>query len=445
LISCGTDAGFAEKLASYLRDYSDGGRERAALLHSLRAVPSLQSFVADEARALMGDDDFVVSATGRKVLHDIGEEIGDVGETDLPAFYMLLPSNSDQASNFDPPPGLLSGQRPVWSEDPWTWTSMLRGPLRLLSDATNVPLELLRRRCASYMSNEGGRSAFGPTVEDEILGRLRRLHLQFAYRRPMASSCLRAFGKVVSELERAGAVDPNVLHVLWYDMGGPSISDAQVDDLPRPSWLEWPAMPRQKYGGIEGDQWLEQCESMLRSTLLPGEFILAEESYFLIQAVRSSADVQRTGLPTHADVTEGVGGLPRLFSHDNLRPTYKRSESSLVCRIPGDLFGDFRNETITICPFVARDLGWKRSDANPLEFSDASGSLVARTIRWVEGTKPQRQYDGERFGVGQLLLLTTPGKAQLEAATGPVTLIARVVATFSGEQGERHSREIVAA
>lgn len=444
IASSGTGAGFAEKLASYLREYSDGGRERAALLHSLRAVPSLRSFVVDEARMLVGDDDFIVSTIGRKVLHDIGEEVDDAPETDLPVFYTLLPSASDQASNFDPPPGLLSGQRPVWSDDPWTWTSMLRGPLRLLSDATYVPLELLRRRCASFMSKEGGKSVFGPGVEDEILEQLRRLHLQFAYRRPMASSCLRAFGKVVRELERAGAVDPNVFHALWDEMGGPSFSDTLPEDNPRPSWLEWPEVTKRSYGGIEGDQWLEQCESMLRSTLLPGEFILAEDSYFMIQAVRSSADVYRTRLPSYVDVTEGIEGLPRLFSHDYLRPMYKRAESPLVCRIPGNLFGDFRNETITICPFVARDLSWKRSDTNLLEFSDASGNLVARTIRWVEGTKQKTQYEAERFGTGQLLLLTSAGRAQLEAAEGSLRLAVRVIATYSGEQGESDRREIVA-
>lgn len=441
----GKGAEFAGKLASYLHDNLDGGRERAAMLHSIRAVPSLRSFVAKEARMLIVNDDFIVSAIGRKVLHDIGEEIDDVPATDLPAFYTLLPSGSDQADNFDPPPGLLLGQRPVWSDDPWTWTSMLRGPLRLLADATGMPLELLRRRCASFMAKEGGKTAFGPGVEDELVGQLRRLHLQFAYRRPMASSCLRAFGKVVRELERAGAVDPNVFHVLWDEMGGPSISSIPQEDHPRPNWLEWPAMPRRKYGGIKSDQWLEQCECMLRSTLLPGEFILAEDSHFAVQAVRSSADLRRTILPNCDDVTEGIGGLPRLFSHDYLRPMYKRTESPLVCRIPGDLFDDFRNETITICPFLARDLNWIRSDINPLEFSDASGNLVARTIRWVEGTKLSTQYDAERFGRGQLLLLTSAGRAQIEAARGPLRLAAIVIATYSGEQGESDHRHVAAA
>ncbi|WP_425088861.1 AAA family ATPase [Stappia sp.] len=446
LITCAdTSADFAEKLAYYLKDFSDGGRERAAILHSLREMPSLRSFLLQEAHALIGNDDFIVSAIGRKVLLDIGEEIDEVSATDLPAFYSLLPSGSDQAENFDPPPGLLSGQRPVWSDDPWTWTSMLRGPLHLLADATHVPLELLRRRCAHFMNQEGGKSAFGPGVEDELVEQLRRLHLQFSYRRPMASACLRAFGKVVRELERADAVDPNVFHALWDKMGGPSISDTSLEDNPRPSWLEWPTMPKRKYGGIDSDQWLEQCESMLRSTLLSDEFILAEDSYFMIQAARSSADVHRTSLPNYADVTEGLGGLPRLFSQDYLRPMYKRAKSSLVCRIPGNLFEDFHSQIITICPFVARDLNWSRSDTNPLELSDASGNLVARTIRWVEGTKQMPQYDAERFGEGQLLLLTPAGKAQLEAAAGPLRLTARVIATFSDEQGKTASREIVAA
>jgi hypothetical protein len=445
IASSGKGADFAGKLASYLGDFSDGGRERAALLYSLRAVASLRSFVADEARVLSGDDDFIVAAIGREVLNDLGEAIDDPPETELPAFYSLLPSASDQADNFDPPPGLLSGHRPVWSDDPWTWTSMLRGPLRLLADACYVPLELLRRRCASFMSKEGGKSAFGPGVEDELVGQLRRLDLQFAYRRPMASSCLRAFGKVVRELEQAGAVDPNVFHVLWDEMGGPSISDTPHEDHPRPTWLEWPAVPKQKYGGIEGDQWIEQCESMVRSTLLVGEFILAEDSYFMVQAVRSSADVHRTCLPNYADVTKGIGGLPRLFSRDYLRPMYKRAESPLVCRIPGGFFDDFRDETITICPFIARDLNWSRSDTNPLEFSDASGKVVARTIRWVEGTKTSAKYHAERFGAGQLVLLTSAGRTQLETAAGPLRLTARIIATFNGEQGESDRREIVAA
>ena len=91
----------------------------------------------------MEDDDFITSAIGRKVLHELGEEIQDAPQTNLPAFYTLFPSGSDQASNFEPSPGFLSGQRPVWSDDPWTWTLMLRRPLRLLSEATWVPLELL--------------------------------------------------------------------------------------------------------------------------------------------------------------------------------------------------------------------------------------------------------------------------------------------------------------
>ncbi|NTF08895.1 ATP-binding protein [Agrobacterium rubi] len=445
ITSSGAGVVFAEKLASYLREYSDGARERAALLHSLRAVPSVRSFVVNEACMLVKDDDFVAAAIGRKVLHDIGVEIDDDPETGLPAFYTLLPSNSDQTSNFDPPPGLGLGQRPVWSDDPWTWTTMLRGPLLLLSDATEVPLELLRRRCASFMTQEGGKSAFGPDAEDQILQQLRRLHLQFTYRRPMAPSCLRAFGKVVRELERAGAVDQRVFHLIWNEMGAPSISASLPEDSPRPDWLEWPEVTRQKYGGIDSDQWLEHCEIRLRSPLLPNEFILAEDSYFLVQAVRSSADVHRTSFPSHVDVTEGIAGLPRLFSHDYLQPMYKRADSPLVCRIPGNLFGDFRNEAITICPFVAQHLSWSRSDTHPLELFDASENIVARTIRWVEGTKQKAQYDAERFATGQSLLLTSAGRAQLETAVGPLRLSARVVATFSGEQGERDRREIVAA
>ena len=261
----------------------------------------------------------------------------------------------------------------------------------------------------------------------------------------MASSCLRAIGKVVRELERAGAVDPNVFHALWDELGGPTSPIRRLRiSQDRAGW-NGPSIPTRKYGGIDRDQWLEQCETMLRSTLLLDEFILAENSYFMVQAVRTSVDVHRTSLPNYVNVADGVGGLPPLFSQDDLRPTYKRSGSRLVCRIPGDVFGSFDNETITICPFIARDIGWIRSDAAPLDLFDASGSLVARTIRWVEGTKQKTQYEGERYGAGQLLLLTSSGKVQLEAAAGPLRLATKIIATSSGEEGENDRREFVAA
>ncbi|TWT02929.1 ATP-binding protein [Reyranella sp. CPCC 100927] len=439
-----TDSAFVEKLFHFLRELPDGRRESAALLQRLRKMPQLEAYLRRDSEIEATSDDFIVSNIAKRALRDFGEPYEEPPSKGLPAFYQLLPSGTEQADNFDPPPGLLSGQRPVWSGDPWTWTSMLRGPLKLLTDACDIPLELLRRRCASFMAKDGGRTAFGPEVEEAIVRKLRRLHLQFAYRRPMASSCLRAIGKVVQELDLAKAVDRNVLHVLWAEIGGPSLSDFLIEEEPRPNWLALPPMPHRKFGGIEAEQWLEQAETVVHSTLVPEAFVLAEETHFTVQAWRSSAEVIRIALPCPADLTSGVERLPRLFSFDYLRPMYKRSESKLVCRIPGDLFGNLENETMTICPYVASDLGWKRLAINPLELRDSSGELVAKTVRWVEGTQQKAQHGAELHGAGQIVLLTKSGKAQLEASGTKVVMGTKVTASVEGKSGEPHSREILA-
>jgi hypothetical protein len=53
--------------------------------------------------------------------------------------------------------------------------------------------------------------------------------------------------------------------------------------------------------------------------------------------------------------------------------------------------------------------------SNPLELFDAQEQLVAKTIRWVEGTHQRvAPYDAELFGRGQAVILTDAGKAQVD-------------------------------
>ncbi|WP_216332435.1 hypothetical protein [Rhizobium sp. X9] len=435
---------FLEKLLPYLREFPDGPREAAALVDRLRGQSHLQAMIIEDAKIQVTSHDFVVVTLARRTLSDLGERYRK-SSASLPPFYQITTSQSDQADDFDPAPGLLSGQRPVWSEDPWTWTSLLPGPFKLLARASDLPIETLRRRCALFMSQEGGRHAFGPEVEEQILQRLTRVSLQFNYRKPMASSCLRAFGKVLEELDSANAVDPRVFLSMWGDVGGPALSGFTLGEGLRPSWLSWPSFPRRQYGGIETDRWLEQANAMACLPLLPGEFLLAEESYFLVQASHAEADMRRVTLPDYRDSTKGTSGLPRLRSWDDLRPLYRQEESRTVCRLSGNLFDDFQDEAMTICPYLANELGWSRSSVNPLELYDEEEQLVAKTIRWVEGTRQHgRKYDAELFGRGQAVVLTEAGRSQLNDLGRRLSLSVKVTATTRGENGEVDRQEVFA-
>jgi hypothetical protein len=438
------DSAFIEKLFELLEQQSEGQRESAALMDRLRDAPHLQEALFRKAAADATSDDFIVANVAKRVLDHFGAPFHQPPAVALPAFYNLVTLESAQADNFDPPPGIATGHRPIWSDDPWTWTVTLRSPLKLLSKGCYIPMDLLRRRCAGFMTREGGRAAFGPEVEDAIPARLRRMHLHFSYRRPLPIAALRAFGKVLQELDAADAVDPNMFQAIWSDIGGPSLSDWQTEIVPRPSWIAIPTTPRRQYGGIDRDVWLEQADTALASTFPPDGLVIAEHTHFRIQAQRAAAHTSRVSLPNPASPEEGIDSLPRLLSIDRLAPMYRENESQLVCQIPSDLFGDLRDPAMTVCPYVARSLGWTRSATSPFILTEPSGEIVARTIRWIDGTNRESGYDAELFGFGQAVVLSPNGRAQLEAWRGHVCIGVSVERSVVDESGRPLSRTITA-
>jgi hypothetical protein len=435
---------FAERLFEFLHEQTEGRRETAALMDRLRDAPHLREILLRQATTNVTSDDFIVATLAKRVLIDIGSTYEEPLAIPLPAFYNLVTEESEQADNFDPPPGLDPGQRPVWSDDPWTWTSSLRRPFRVLTAGCDIPQGLLRRRCAIFMAREGGRAAFGPEAEQAILARLRRMRLQFSYRRPLAMASLRGFGKLLQELDVAGHVDPRMFSTIWADIGGPALSGVLPEHDVRPSWIAIPSLPSRQYGGIDQEEWLNRADDELFTTLVPGSFVLAEQTYFRIQAWRSSADTSKVALPSTANLEEGIEGLASVLSVDRLVPIYQEEDSQLVCQVHADLYGDLEESVFIICPHVARSLGWIRSAVSPFVLTDASGEIMARTIRWIDGTNAEGGYDPEVFGSGQVLLISVVGKAQLENRYGPLSVGVKVERNVVGESRGTNGRTVVA-
>lgn len=439
-----TGTAFTESLFEFLQEQTEGRREAAALMDRVRDAPRLHEALLKKATIDATSDDFVVANLAKRVLIDLGSPFEEPPTKSLPAFYDLVTEESEQDDNFDPPPGLDPGRRPVWSDDPWTWTSSLRRPFRVLTAGCYVPQGLLRRRCASFMAREGGREAFGPEVEEAILAKLRRMHLQFPYRRPMAVAALRAFGKLLQELDAAGQVDSRMFPTIWADIGGPALSGVLPERDARPSWIAIPPIPVRQYGGIDQDEWLQRANDELFTVLVPDGFVLVEHTYSRVKALRSSASSSKLVLPSAADLVEGINGLPSVLSIDSPVPMYQEEDSELVCQVQADLYGDLKKSAITICPYVARSLGWVRSAGSPFAFADSNGEIVAQTIFWIDGTNAERGYDAELFGAGQALLITWPGKAQLESRYGLLSVGVKVERNVIDESRRTDKRTILA-
>ena len=437
------DCRFVEKLFEFLHPLPDGRRESVALMNKLTDVLYLSTTLKVAARQELESTDFVISTISKKVLKDLGESVPEISKTDLPDFYRLQSLGGVHVSNFEPPLGLLSGGRTMWSNDPWT--SMLEIPLRLVGKASGIPIEMLRRRCAMFMSEEGGSSVFGPEVEMELRTKLRRLKLAFPNYRPMVLGSLRAIGRLLQELFNADSIDPKVIPFVWEEIGGPCLTLTLTLENPKPDWLEWPELSIKQNGGIEADSWMSDSEQALRSTFLPDGLVLAELTHFSLHAQRETFTLNKLSLPIDANLSKGICGLPKVLLLGDLQPTYKECESKLVARIAENLFGDIEDQTLCICPYIAAELGWVSTNRDPLVFCDANGNVACKTVRWIQGTySHQPAFDAEMYGKGQFLHLTHVGLSRFHAAGIDISNGVRVFSEVTREAKEVAKRELVA-
>ncbi|TDX61127.1 AAA ATPase-like protein [Methylosinus sp. sav-2] len=431
-----------------LHDQPDGSREAIALAYRLRREATLKDALLIEARRGVEHADFVVSNLAQRALKHFQVAHPAAPPGKLPTFYDLAPSGTPEAEKFDLPPGVMSGARPMWSDDPWTQTTMLRFAFRVLADHTEVPMETLRRRCAEFLRRLGGREKFGPEAETWVQGKLRRLHLMLTWRKLQPMAAQRAFGMVLKELADADAVDPRVFELLWDEIGGPSLRDFDLRFQARPDWAHRPATTSREYGGLDADAWLAAAEEDLYASVVTEGFVLAERRYYKLRVWRENAESTRLTLPNVFDIEDtsiDLDDVPRLHTLDNLQPLYDSQESKLICRIFQPYFGDLRETAITICPYLASKLGWIRSKAKPFELHDASGAIVATTMRWIDGTDQVDTYESEIFEEGQAIVLSIDGRAQVEAFVGPLLINTKTTRRTAREGSGTNSRSLFSA
>lgn len=434
---------FAKKLFELLKTQSNGQREAAALLRGMASIERLQAVTVEEAREASRSSDFVVASIGQHVLMELGEEVEPQPTTRLPAFYDLVSVPSPSDDDFEVPAGLNPGERPMWSDDPWTWTTMLRRPLRLLARASGYSVGMLRRRCAEFMRQEGGRAAFGPEVEDRVVERLKRLQLRMPYHRQLPIAALRGVGRLLRELASADAVDLRIMPLIWDEIGGPALSGFIQTVERRPEWWEPPAIPQRQHGGLEREEWLASDDG-LSSRILPDSFILAESSRMKVSVWGDTAEFSHTTLLTGSDLEHGISGLPSLISCDVLHPTYGREDSQIVCRVPSDIFGDLDRSVVTLCPYLLERMGWERTE-DPFVIVDQNGAEVARTVVWDDGTDITFGREERMFVTGQALIITPDARRQLSAEFGPINSSVRVVRSVTRESGDETERVMTAA
>ena len=229
--------------------------EISAIMWKLIDEPECKNVLIKYAKKLSYSRDAVVTNVARNILHRFKVEF-DVPLEKLPAFYELVVLGDENAEKFELPAGVEPGSE-FWIDDPWYWTILLGFQIKMVSRASGIEIEAIRRRCAEFMHDVGGADAFGPQAEKQLEINLKSLDLQFTYARLMPYFAIRALGRVIEELTRASHIDLGVLQLVWSDLGGPHFASYQIPVDPRPDWVIPAALPKTDHWKIDAEEWLQ--------------------------------------------------------------------------------------------------------------------------------------------------------------------------------------------
>lgn len=152
-------------------------RELSATLWKLNDNPLCKDSLVKYATELSHSNDIVVTNIVRNILYRFEVEF-DVPSVELPAYYDLAVLGDENAEKFEPPAGIEPGTK-FWLDDPWYWTTVLGFEIKMVSKASGLELEAIRRRCAEFMRQDGGEKAFGPQAEEQLLVTIKNLDLRF--------------------------------------------------------------------------------------------------------------------------------------------------------------------------------------------------------------------------------------------------------------------------
>lgn len=424
-----------DSIAGVLYSSADCHRELSAILWKLNEVPNSNANVTKYAKLLSNSTDAVVSTLARNIIAKHGLHF-EVPREKIPKFYELAVIGDEQAEEFELPAGIEPGSE-FWVDNPWYWTSVLGYEIKVLSKASGLPIEAIRRRCADFMRQMGGEAAFGPEAERELRGKLSSLDLRFTFARMMPRAAVCALGQVVEELIRAQQIDLRIVRRIWSDLGGVNLATYEFPLEPRPTEIE-PPLPKLHYWQIDEESWLNLGGEWSAIPIFEGWFVLAEQSEIVYHGSWKRYSAIRTCLAKEDWISEPSDQLfemPRISDLNHLDTVLNDREQVFLCSIVDGPYGELRSPTLTIHPSVVEELDWTRSAARPLEILSTSNEVAAKTLRWRDGIGYPEPASLTRSGKGQIVLLSRSAMESFQKKFGRLEISTRVIQRIKSQDG----------
>lgn len=329
---------------------------------------------------------------------------------DLPAFYSLELPDDETGKDFEEPLGFSAFDEGLWTDDPYTWTWGLKLPLELLSKATRLRVERLRRRAAQFMTQQGGKAAFGPEVTKQLKRRMSRLEFRIFYRRPMTAAAMRAARTIGAELKSAEMLSTRDAIFFLREVGGFNLTTDTRAPSPRPKGFVKPAVPK-FLGMASASEWARSCgEDNVELDLMPDWMCVASVARFERTHFAEVLAVDRLTLPEAStgecrSLSEAWSKLDDVLVAGSSLAAYRKQPAGAVVAVWPDAAHSFPDYGLTLCPRIANSVGIRPDEADPFTFRDTSGAIVVRTLWWREGGFRSGDTEDDLRGSGCALLV----------------------------------------
>jgi hypothetical protein len=410
-------------LALLSRLVSQGGEralEAARIAWEVRHSPEFALHLEEWLSQWIESDDLALFNYANCLAHEFGYS-WELRDQSLPGFYRLSFPEGHIATEFDPPTGFDPTNPGLWTEDPFTWTWPLETPLKILTDATEFDLSLLRRRAAQVMRQNGGRSDFGPEIVAAQQANLRRLDLRIIHRRLPVVAAFRAIRQVAAELLLANELDVRRIPIFLSKSGTPDIHIATMAPQPRPMSIIRPVMSS-AYMSREVRDWLGAVDDAPYFPAEPGWNVIASACSFERTSIRREL-VEEHLLPTSDDLAAddlhgGLWKMPQIAVLQGLFPIYEGYAAGAIASVRADIAASVPDRAIMLCPRVARTVGLRPDPSDLFSFVDEDGLPAVRSIWWRDGGICRRDTDTRVHGEGFIVVATDATVARLKPFLG---------------------------
>jgi hypothetical protein len=327
-----------------------------------------------------------------------------VPSAELSSFYQLGFPDSPGIDVYEPPPGFSPTFRGMWSEDPIAWTWPLESAVRVLSDATGYPPEILRRRAGELMRRDGGGALFGPEPTKAQHDRLTRLELKMHFRRLEVVAAFRAAREVAAEFAAAGEFDWRSLDLVALKTGAASLGITTIAPAPRPLAIARPTIVRSMWPK-DAIAWLNDETIQSAWPEASEHIILASASSFESTSIRESHTEEALMLHSGkgfkaTNLHQALWDLPTAVVLDQVFPLYDALSPTGIAFLDGGVASSVPDNAIVFCPRLAAKLGLSSDPTDPWTYHDDNSEIVVKSLWWRDGGLKRIDIDRAMAGTG---------------------------------------------